>query len=78
MTEPVNEERLQDAFGVVQGPVVQSIRLDRVNNAFSFVTEEFVDREVVEDWIEYQRPQVFKEEECTIRNLWTQVLEHDS
>lgn len=78
MAEAVHKEGLHDTFEVVETPVIQGISLDRVDYTLFFVAKILVDREVVKDRIEQQRPQIFKEEKCAILDLWTQILENYS
>lgn len=72
MAEAMHKKCFQNSFGVMETPIVHGICLHRVDDTFAFVAEILVDNgEVVEDWIEKQRPQILKEEKRTVRNLWT-------
>jgi hypothetical protein len=47
----------------METPIVTGICLHRVDDTFAFVTKVLIDnREVIEDWIEKQRPQILEEE----------------
>lgn len=70
MAEAMHEKCFQNSFGVVETPIVHGICLHRADDTFTFVAKVLVDREVIEYWIEKQRPQILKEEKCPIRNLW--------
>lgn len=78
MAEPMHEKCFHDSFGIVKTPVVHCIRLNRMNDTFCLVAKELIYREVVKDGVEDQGTQIFPEKECTIRNLWAQVLEDNS
>lgn len=78
MAKTMNEEGFHYTLEIMETPVVASVCLNWVFDVFPFVAEELVDREIVEDGVDDQRTQVFKEEERTVRNLWAQVFEYDS
>lgn len=61
----------------METPIVQGIGLNRVDNSVSFVAEEAVHGEVVEDRVKEKGAQVLPEEEGAERDLRTQVLEHN-
>jgi hypothetical protein len=63
VAEAMHEKCFQNSFGVMETPIVQGICLHRVDDTFAFVTKVLIDnREVIEDWIEKQRPQILEEE----------------
>jgi hypothetical protein len=78
MAKPVHKKCFHDAFEIVEAPVVQCICLNWVHDMLSLVAQKLVDWEVVKKRIKHQRTQVFKEKECAVGNLRTQVLEKNS
>lgn len=78
MAEAMHKKCLHNTLEVVETPVVHCICLNWVNNALSFVAEEFINRKVVEDWVDKEGTQVFEKEERAVGNLWSQVLKYHS
>ena len=69
MAKTVHEERLHDPLEVVEAPVVHGIGLDRVDNPFSFIPEEFIDGQIIEHGVDDKRTQVLKEEQRAVVDL---------
>jgi len=78
MAEAMHKKSFQNSFGIMEAPVVQGVCLHRVDDTFTFVTKIFVNREIIEHWVEKQRSQILAEKKCSIRNLRAQVLEYNS
>lgn len=78
MAKPMHKKSFRNTFEVMEAPVAQGICLNRVDDMPPSITEVLIYWKVVEYWIDYQRPQILPEEECTVGDLWTQVFEYYS
>lgn len=78
MAEAMYKKCFHDSFEIVKTPVITSICLNWVYDTFLFVAKVLINREVEKDGVDYQRTQVLKKEESTVRNLGPQVLKHYS
>lgn len=77
MAESMDEESLHDALEVMEAPVIHGVGLDGMNQSLLLITKIFVNLKEVKDGIDDQRTQVFTKEECSVRHLWTQILENN-
>lgn len=76
MAKSMHKKCFHNTFEVVETPIEQSICLDWVDDALSFVPKVLVHGKEVKDRVEDQRTQILKKEKCAIGNLWAEVLEH--